>query len=130
MAHIRRLPPAAFVTIGAVVLVATAVLSVLDSSTDTATSPTAVIADPETAFDPVTVGAQLPDGYRIGLARDQIAPVYDPIFAAKDGVDWPLDSLVIGVAGIDEAKAYPVTHLNSREMVVDSLEGIPILVTW
>jgi hypothetical protein len=37
---------------------------------------------------------------------------------------------VIGVAGTNSAKAYPVTHLNQREMVVDSLEGIPILVTW
>ena len=88
------------------------------------------VADPFTTFDPVEAGAALPDGYRIGLARDQIAPVYEPVFTAADAVDWPADSLVIGVAGDNEAKAYPVTHLNSREMVIDSLEGIPILVTW
>ena len=87
-------------------------------------------ADPLTTFDPVAAGAELPDGYRIGLARDQIEPVYKPSFTSADGVDWPADSLVIGVAGEDEAKAYPVTHLNSREMVIDSLAGIPILVTW
>ena len=39
-------------------------------------------------------------------------------------------SLQATLAGETEAKAYPVTHLNSREMVIDSLEGIPILVTW
>jgi hypothetical protein len=37
---------------------------------------------------------------------------------------------VIGVAAAETAKAYPVTHLNSREMVIDSLDGIPILVSW
>ncbi len=87
-------------------------------------------ADPAATFNPVSPGADLPDGYRIGFPRDQIAPVYEPVFTTAAAVDWPADSLVIGVAGEQEAKAYPVTHLNLREMVIDSLEGIPILVTW
>ena len=89
-----------------------------------------LLADPAAVFNPIDAGGQLPSGYRIGLARDQIAPVYEPEFTSAQAVDWPEDSLVIGVAGADTAKAYPVTHLNSREMVIDSLEGIPILVTW
>ena len=88
------------------------------------------LVDPAGVFDPVAAGEDLPATYRIGLARDQIAPVYDPEFTTARAVDWPDNSLVIGVAGDAEAKAYPVTHLNSREMVIDSLEGIPILVTW
>lgn len=89
-----------------------------------------VPVDPASVYDPVKAGENLPDGYRQGLERDQIVPVYAPAFTAASEVDWPSDMLVIGVAGTNSAKAYPVTHLNQREMVVDSLEGIPILVTW
>ena len=93
--------------------------------------PSAIdLADPDITYDPVRAGDPLPEGYRQLLDRDQIAPVYEPVFTAPDAVDWPGDSLVIGVAGVATAKAYPVTHLNQREMVIDSLEGIPILVTW
>lgn len=92
--------------------------------------PITPLADPGAVYNPIDAGEELPTGYRVGLARDQIAPVYEPEFTAAAGVDWPDDSLVIGVAGAERAKAYPVTHLNSREMVIDSLEGIPILVTW
>ncbi len=94
-------------------------------------SPVAdAMPDPGVVYDPIQAGEPLPDGYRKGLDRDQILPVYDPAFTAAGGVDWPEDSLVIGVAGAETAKAYPVTHLNSREMVIDSLDGIPILVSW
>lgn len=95
---------------------------------DVAAEPS--IADPDLTFDPVRAGEELPAGFRQLLARDQIAPIYDPTFTTPESVDWPADSLVIGVAGDETAKAYPVTHLNQREMVIDSLEGIPILVTW
>lgn len=87
-------------------------------------------ADPLATYDPVTAGEELPPGYRQLLSRDQIAPIYDPQFTSAGEVDWPGDMLVIGIAGASEAKAYPVTPLNQREMVVDSLEGIPVLVTW
>ncbi len=89
-----------------------------------------VLADPQLTYDPVAAGEDLPAGYRQLLARDQIAPIYDPEFTGAGSVDWPADMLVIGVAGERDAKAYPVTPLNQREMVIDSLEGIPILVTW
>ena len=98
-------------------LAATAAL--LDGSGDPA-APTRV--DPSTAYDPVAAGETLPDGYRRGLDRDQIDPVYSPRFTSAASVDWPDDSLVIGVTGARTAKAYPVTHLNSHEMVLDSLK--------
>lgn len=100
------------------------------SPATTATRAPSALADPDAVYDPVKAGEELPRGYRPLLARDQIEPVYEPVFISAGRVDWPADSLVIGVAGAEEAKAYPVTHLNSREMVIDSLEGIPILVTW
>ena len=92
--------------------------------------PPVSIPDPLEVYDPVRAGETLPEGYRSALPRDAILPVYEPAFTEANNVDWPGDSLVIGVSGATESKAYPVTHMNSREMVVDSLEGIPILVTW
>jgi hypothetical protein len=85
---------------------------------------------PSDVYDPVRAGEEPPPGFRQLLGRDQIAPEYDPVYVARDQVDWPADSLVLGVAGTKTAKAFPITHLNQREMVIDSLEGTPILASW
>lgn len=112
-------------------LLGAALLLILSACSQGEVEPLAVThAAPNEAYDPVRAGEELPEGYRQLLARDQIAPIYNPTFTAPVEVDWPSDMLVIGVAGSSAAKAYPVTHLNQREMVIDSLEGIPILVTW
>jgi hypothetical protein len=95
-----------------------------------ATQSLGTLADPAEVYNPVSAGEALPTGYRQLLGRDSILPVYAPVFAATAQVGWPVDTLVIGVAGAETAKAYPVAHLNSREMVIDSLDGIPILVSW
>lgn len=81
-------------------------------------------------FDPRTADVELPAGYRPSLGRDVIRPIYDPRFVPGDTVDWPADTLVIGVAIGGEAKAYPVNVLNFREMVIDRLHGVPLLVSW
>lgn len=88
------------------------------------------VPDPDSVYDPFFAGEELPDGYRQTLVRDAIAPVYDPMFTTADGVDWPEDSLVIGVDLDGEARAYPVGFLNRREIVNDNHRGIPTLVTW
>lgn len=71
-------------------------------------------------------------GYRWSqlLARDAIFPIYDPQFAAADEAPYVDEELVIGVEINGEAKAYAIGPLNSREMVNDTLGGVPILVTW
>ena len=92
--------------------------------------PTNVRIDPSDVYNPVLAGEPLPDGFRQILPRDAILPVYDPVFLPGDEINWPADAQVIGVAQGDGAKAYPVSFLNAREMVVDELDGIPILVTW
>jgi hypothetical protein len=116
------------------IFVVLAVAAIARSQLSERDAPPSLVADamsdPAEVYDPVSAGETLPDGYRRGLERDQILPVYDPVFTSAAQVDWPGDSLVIGVAGGETAKAYPVTHLNSREMVIDSLDGIPILVSW
>jgi hypothetical protein len=88
------------------------------------------LADPAATYDPVQAGEPTPPGYRQLLARDRIAPIYDPVFIPAAKSDWADDALVIGVALDGESKAYPVGHLNSREMVIDRIAGIPVLVTW
>lgn len=89
-----------------------------------------VLADPDDVYNPVTAGEPLPGGFRQLLPRDAIAPVYDPVFTSAASVGWGPGTQVIGVATGEEAKAYPVSFLNRREMVIDELVGDPILVSW
>jgi hypothetical protein len=86
--------------------------------------------NPDSVYNPVFEGEELPEGFRQLLGRDDIFPVYDPTFVAPDQVDWPEDGLVVGVDLEGEARAYPVGFMTRREMVVDNHRGIPTLVTW
>ncbi len=116
---------------GLALLAGAAVLFVAGrTGTERAAPPPITAADPATVYDPVVAGEPLPAGYLPILDRDQIQPVYHPAFVPAERVDWPGGMLVIGVAGERTAKAYPVTHLNKHEMVIDRLEGTPILVSW
>ena len=130
----RPRPALAIIALGVALLVGAcsdaSPSNVVPNDSAAAAQPTIEAPDPGTVYDPVRAGESLPPGYRQLLDRDQIAPVYNPAFTTPEGVDWPEDSLVIGISGAETAKAYPITHLNQREMVIDSLEGIPVLVTW
>ena len=117
-----------FLLVGAVGLVALTVWAFAPTSMTTGLA--GVRADPGEVYNPVTAGEPLPDGFRQLLPRDAIMPVYDPEFVPSNATGWPRSTQVIGVASGEEAKAYPVSFLNRREMVVDSIDGIPILVTW
>lgn len=64
------------------------------------------------------------------LARDAIAPIYEPRFTTAGQAPYDDNELVIGVEINGEAKAYAIGPLNSREMVNDTVGGVPILVTW
>lgn len=112
--------------IGALVI---ATLALITTSLDRGGSQPS-LPDPGSVYDPVEAGEPRPPGYRRVMVREAIPPVYTPRFTGAGRVDWPGETLVIGVKGASTAKAYPVTHLNVREMVIDSLDGIPILVTW
>ena len=89
-----------------------------------------VRVDPRGAYNPVTAGERLPDGFRQLLPRDAITPVYDPEFVPASSAAWPEATDVIGVTLGGEAKAYPVSFLNGRELVVDEIDSSPILVSW
>ena len=118
------------ITAAGVLLVALFAGVLLTSSPQDNPPPSLLLANPGLTYDPVEAGEDLPRGYRQLLNRDQIAPIYNPEFVAPTKVDWPEEMLVIGVAVDDAAKAYPIAPLNQREMVIDSLNGIPLLVTW
>ena len=118
-----------------VVILASIALLIWFLSNQTPPRPEAVaglgaLSDPGETYDPVRAGEELPRGFRQLLGRDRIAPIYDPVFLAATASDWPDDAPVIGLEIDGEARAYPVSYLNSREMVIDSVAGIPVLVTW
>jgi len=116
--------------LAAVVALATLAYVARPQSGQPTSADQAQIANPDDVYDPSAAGEPLPDGYQKLLGRDMIHPVYEPTFVEAHEVDWPDNTDVVGVAGVSEAKAYPVSHLNFREMVNDEIEGIPILVTW
>lgn len=96
-------------------------------------APTTTAPAPESTvsrYDPVLAGEPLPRRYRPLLPRDAIRPVYQPTYVEAADAPWEDEALVIGVEVDGEARAYPVSYLNHREMVVDRLSGVPILVTW
>ncbi len=64
------------------------------------------------------------------LTRDEILPIYQPRFAPAQAARIRDDELVLGITTRGQSKAYDVSTLNAREMVVDYLAGTPILVTW
>lgn len=113
-----------------VVVVAVAIFANRPPPRPDATPDLGPLADPNDTYDPVKAGEPLPDGYVKVVGRDRIAPIYDPRFVEASESGWRDDTMVLGVALEGRAKAYPVAPLARREMVVDRLAGIPILVTW
>ena len=81
-------------------------------------------------YDPVTAGEPVPSGFRQLLARDGIEPIYHPVHVDADEIDWDDDTLVLGVAIDDEARAYPIRTLNRREIVNDRIADTPLLASW
>lgn len=99
-------------------------------TTETVQVATGEIEVPEDVYDPVRAGEPTPAGYRQLLARDAILPIYSPTFVSLSESEWPGDTLVIGIELDGNSKAYPVSFLNRREMVIDWIGGTPVLVSW
>lgn len=92
------------------------------------------LTSPVQTQQPAPTNARIEDDTEYVVPRmlpfDAIKPVYDPLFAPASEAGLNDDELVMGVAIDGQAKAYPVTVLQFREMVDDELAGWPILVTW
>ena len=119
----------AYGLIGVAVL-AVGVLWLVGSPTNRFPVDPAPVEVPEGVHDPVAAGEPVPDDFRQLLRRDAIPPIYNPTFQTVVESDWPDDVLVIGIELDGEAKAYPVSFLNRREMVIDWIGGTPFLVSW
>jgi hypothetical protein len=103
--------------------------SATETSPPTTEEPTPIPTEEGSKTNPrVQVPADLSVAWLIPW--DGIRPIYDPEFASA--AEAPLDDeeLVLAISLDGEAKAYPISVLQSREMVNDELAGIPILATW
>ena len=81
-------------------------------------------------YDPIVSGEAFPGGIKWVVSRDGIRPIYDPEFVEADETELAPNDLVIGVDLENETKAYPVGLLAARELVIDRVGDIPILVSW
>jgi len=109
-------------------LVAAIGLSYLSTQDDPTPEIEATNAD--SLYNPVRAGEQLPEGYRQSLVRDAIPPIYEPAFVNATKAGWDVDTLVVGLEINGDARAYPVSYLNRREIVNDHVGNTPVLVTW
>ena len=92
--------------------------------------PPVSVQDVDGIYNPADAGEQLPNGFRDLLPRDAILPIYDPRFVSASESGWRDDALVVGLEIDGDARAYPVSFLNRREIVNDHVGKTPVLVTW
>jgi hypothetical protein len=64
------------------------------------------------------------------LPRDQIQAIDDPKFVPASLADLPDDEPVIGLCVGDDARAYALSLLDTREIVNDVVDGMPVCVSW
>ena len=82
-------------------------------------------------FDGSFVPLSEADNSVIERLRDAIAPVYQPAYGGADELPWlEGQDLVLGYEAGGQAYAYPLQILNLRELVNDTIDGLPVLVTY
>ena len=63
--------------------------------------------------------------------RDAIAPIYTPQYGGPDGLPWLQDNdTVIGYESESGAYAYSINVLNFHELVNDSIDGVPVPISY
>ena len=63
--------------------------------------------------------------------RDAIAPIYAPQYGGPGGLQWLQDNdMVIGYESESGAYAYPINVLKFHELVNDSIDGVPVLISY
>lgn len=68
-----------------------------------------------------------------GIGRDTIRPVIDPVMIGPGHVNYPDDDRVFEVCAVvfeDDVRAYKIEDMNSREVVDDTVNGVPIAVCY
>ena len=55
----------------------------------------------------------------------------DPKFISAEEVDFlAAEDRILGIQGTQQSKAYPIAILNWHEIVNDTLDGIPVVITY
>ena len=63
--------------------------------------------------------------------RDAVAPIYTPQYGGPDGLPWLQDNdTVIGYESESSAYAYSINVLNFHELVNDSIDGVPVPISY
>ncbi|MDR5671646.1 DUF3179 family protein [Halalkaliarchaeum sp. AArc-CO] len=79
-------------------------------------------------LSPAELRSRATDG---GPPKDGIPSIDDPEFLEVGDAETPDDdAIVLGMVGDDEAKAYPRRVLVQHEIVNDTLDGVPVAVTY
>ena len=84
-------------------------------------------------WSPVTAAGPdiRPEDIQTILPKDGIQAILKPSFESVREAPWLAGSdSVVGVAINGDARAYPVPILSDREIVNDTVGGVPIAVTW
>ena len=72
-----------------------------------------------------------PEDIQTILPKDAIQAILDPTFENAAEANWIADSdSIVGVSINGDARAYPIAILSGREIVNDTVGGVPIAVTW
>lgn len=72
-----------------------------------------------------------PEDIQTILPKDGIQAILKPAFEDARQATWLAGSdSVVGVTINGEARAYPVPILSDREIVNDTVGGVPIAITW
>lgn len=63
--------------------------------------------------------------------RDAIPPVYEPRYGSAAELPWlEPEDLVLGYESDGRTYAYPLQVLNLRELVNDTIDGVPLLISY
>lgn len=87
--------------------------------------------EPARRFDLTESVIPVPEILAGGPPKDGIPALTDPAFMTADEArGLPLTDRVVGFVSGDEARAYPIRILNYHELVNDTCDDLPILVTY
>ena len=82
-------------------------------------------------FDGSFIELNYADQRTVENLRDAIQPIYNPQYGKADALPWLADDdLVIGFTSESDAFAYPISILTTHELVNDTIDGKPILVSY
>lgn len=91
--------------------------------------PRETVVLPSDPDDPGTPGRELTIVTLLG--RDGIPAIFDPLFRSPAETDnYRSDELVLGISINGDNRAYSIPFLSGREIVNDTVGGVPVAVTW